>query len=179
MGLTIFDASENDGTNSQPLYGRLALDRFGSMHSGEDSLEFEDAEPHPPAERLRDAVVLLGQEGTAPHPVDGEDAEPHPSAEHLRNAVVLLGQEGAAPHPGDGETAEPHPSAERLRNAVVPLGQEDTESNPVDDGHPLQETSEEGGGDFVQPSFERRSVVHGMTIIRGLKADRCEREKMI
>ena len=148
LGLTIFDASENDGTNSQPLYGRLALDRFGSMHSGEDSLEFEDAEPHPPAERLRDAVVLLGQEGTAPHP-------------------------------GDGEDAEPHPSAERLRNAVVPLGQEDAESNPGDDGHPLRETSEEGEGDFPQPSFERRSVVHGMTIIRGLKADRCEREKMI
>ena len=117
MGLTIFDASEEDGTKAQPLYEHLAFDRLESIHSGEGSLEFEDAEPHPPAERLRDAVV--------------------------------------------------------------PLGQEDTEYHPGDDGHTLRETSEEGDGDFPQPSFDIMSVVHGMGIIRGLNANRCRRKKMI
>ena len=115
MGLTIFDASEEDGTKAQPLYERLAFDRLELIHSGEGSLEFEDAEPHPPAEHLRDAVVALGQE--------------------------------------------------------------DAESNPEEDGHPLRETSEEGEGDFPQPSFDIMSVVHGMGIIRGLNANKCERKK--
>ena len=101
LGLTMFDASEEDGTKAQPLYERLAFDRLELFHSGEGSLEFEDAEPHPPAERMRDTVVLLGQEGTDPHPGDGKDADPHPPAERLCDAVVPLGQEDAESHPGD------------------------------------------------------------------------------
>ena len=36
-----------------------------------------------------------------------------------------------------------------------------------------------GEGDFPQPSFDIMSVVHGMGIRRGLKANRCRRKKMI
>ena len=59
FGLTIFDESEEDGKEVQLLHERLAFDCLELFHLGDGSLEFEGAEPHPPSERLCDAVVPL------------------------------------------------------------------------------------------------------------------------